>query len=248
MRERMNSSEQRSFDFSVQVYRRLLRVYPNAFLDQFGDQLVQGFGDLAQRALRVGGLARLMMLWMRILPDLAVSGVREHSSAGRLLSLSSVRLGCVFACMFGLQIGLLVSEQFIRLGMPSSVAHFLWPGITLGFLQSAWALKQPVGEVLRWTAATAVGLLLLALPGVLVPGFQSDPSSYSQFVVVILFLPALAGAVVGLLQSLVLPKGTRRHWLWIAANAIGLPGANMGTMAIMSTLFSFGFDLTPLQV
>jgi hypothetical protein len=74
----MSSSEQKTLNRSIRAYRQLLRVFPKSFLNEFGDSLVQMFGDLASRALHSGGLPRLAVLWMRMLPDLGVSAAREH--------------------------------------------------------------------------------------------------------------------------------------------------------------------------
>src|SRR5215471_9033283 len=101
MREAMSSSEQKTLNRSIRVYRQLLRMYPKSFLDEFSDSLAQTFGDLASRALHSGGLPRLAVLWMRMLPDLVASAAREHLSRTAWLVPAGLRRRWIVACCLG---------------------------------------------------------------------------------------------------------------------------------------------------
>lgn len=226
----MNPSEQKSFDLSIQTYRRLLRVYPKGFVNEFGEQLEQTFADLARRALH-GGTLRLLLLWMRILPDLGVSAIREHFGASAWLCPPHVRLRWVVACMLGFVIGRFAGDQVHLLGQPysglnSGFARSLCLMLALGFLQSAWAFKRPAPDVLRWTTATVVGVFILALPfHFAVFGWPPQRLSMaSQFI-----LTLLHGTGIGLLQFFMLPKGSAGAWRWIPMNlfAWGIGAATM---------------------
>lgn len=101
----MSAETPRSVSVSIRAYHQLLRVYPKAFQARFGEPLVQAFGDLARRALSRGGALQLVLLWMRMLPDLGISAVREHASGARWLRIRSVRLRWAIACACGFAIG-----------------------------------------------------------------------------------------------------------------------------------------------
>ncbi|MDE2802803.1 MAG: ATP-binding cassette domain-containing protein, partial [Chloroflexota bacterium] len=62
--------------FSERVYRALLVAYPREFRGEFGDQMVQLYRD---RMRRDAGGVRVLILWMRLILDLAVSALKEHA-------------------------------------------------------------------------------------------------------------------------------------------------------------------------
>jgi hypothetical protein len=68
----------RSLSLSMRCYRGLLRAYPQAFLREFEDLMLQAFGDLAHRAVRTKGIWGLFMLWLRTLPDLISSAFGQR--------------------------------------------------------------------------------------------------------------------------------------------------------------------------
>jgi len=95
---------------SENVYRRLLKSCPREFRLEYGPHMEQVFADLC-REKRHRGAAGLVRLWMRTLPDLALTAVSERSKtvgrmvgyAGRLVSLRSLMvLNGVALILFGL--------------------------------------------------------------------------------------------------------------------------------------------------
>ena len=56
--------------FSVRLYRRLIRLYPASFRENYGEALEREFRDELEES---GGIRRLAMLWLRLLTDLAIS-------------------------------------------------------------------------------------------------------------------------------------------------------------------------------
>jgi serine/threonine protein kinase len=65
-------------DPSVRLYRALLRLYPPEFRAEFGGPMAQCFRDLCRAADSQGRPRRLLGVWLRLLPDLALSLAREH--------------------------------------------------------------------------------------------------------------------------------------------------------------------------
>jgi hypothetical protein len=228
MRDPMNPVEQRSFEFSIRAYRELVRIYPKEFLHQFEDSLVQTFGDLARRALKSGGFLQLLVLWMRVLPDLGISAIREHLNVSSWTCPSHIRLRWIAACSLGFLLGGFAGDLIGRLFTPFNGQARSVGFIVLGILQAAWALKRPAREALRWGVATAVGCFALALPfRSLLNGFPPNRLSFGNEVIFYL----LFGVGIGLLQFLLLPKASFRAWRWIPAMALGVLGGRFASIA-----------------
>ena len=68
----------RWIDASRRVYARLLHFYPQEHRLEYGPAMLQVFGDQC-RAAYAGRRGRgLLALWLRTLPDLGISSLREH--------------------------------------------------------------------------------------------------------------------------------------------------------------------------
>jgi hypothetical protein len=107
--------------------------------------------------------------------------------------------------------------------------------LVLGTLQSGFALKRPLGDVMRSVLATATGMSILAMPlRILMGGLPLVELSLANEA--IFSLAAAAG--VGMLQSVVLPKTAHRRWLWIPAHFIGFVVAQMSVVAVVFGLGS----------
>jgi len=65
------------------LYRVLLRAYPRAFRERFGEEMALAFRDATRAALGAGGVRSVVALWFRFLVDLLVSVARERVAARR---------------------------------------------------------------------------------------------------------------------------------------------------------------------
>ncbi len=93
----------RMLSLSDQVYTRLLAAYPPAFRQEYGQPMAQLFRDCCRDACREGGAAGVLRLWLRTLPDLAGTALRERiSEASRVLSPGIVRWGSLASMLGGL--------------------------------------------------------------------------------------------------------------------------------------------------
>ena len=70
---------------SVRVYRWLIRFYPAAFRERFGDEMVQLFGDERRAVGSNGAKGGIAGLWWRTLVDLAITAGSERLDAHRAL-------------------------------------------------------------------------------------------------------------------------------------------------------------------
>src|SRR5262252_2595229 len=209
----MTSIEPKSLRLSLLAYRRLLHIYPTGFVDQFGEQLLQVFGDLARRAWNRGGLLSLIQLWMRTVPDVIATAVWQHFTGLLKVRDSEIRRRWVLASAFGSLIGTVCSLSLTWMGWSTIWLNTLCVALALAFFQFAWALRRPSSEVIRWMAATSIGMFLLARPFRMVVGFSL--TWWTQ-----LTGTFLSGLGIGLLQFLVLRKAGNRPSRWIAVNVI----------------------------
>lgn len=82
-----------------QTYRRLLRVYPAAFRDEFADAMLQHFRDLRRDARQNGRTFSMATFSMRIFADTIFAAIRqrfvkgepEETNAGRARTIPSFR-------------------------------------------------------------------------------------------------------------------------------------------------------------
>lgn len=71
---------ERAVRTSQRAYRLLLRAYPSALRDEYGDEMVRCFRDLCREALEKGGGLGLAALWARTLPEWIWTAVKERST------------------------------------------------------------------------------------------------------------------------------------------------------------------------
>ncbi|HZG65394.1 MAG TPA: hypothetical protein VEZ12_01540, partial [Herpetosiphonaceae bacterium] len=65
---------------SQRAYRSLLRIYPRALRDEYGDEMTRCFRDLCREALEDGGGLGVAALWARTLPELISTAFKERST------------------------------------------------------------------------------------------------------------------------------------------------------------------------
>jgi nitrite reductase/ring-hydroxylating ferredoxin subunit len=70
-----------SIQFSTRLYRLLLGAYPEDFRREYGPHMAQVFRDACFKAYRLGGLAGLFALWLRIGNDLMKTSLEERMQA-----------------------------------------------------------------------------------------------------------------------------------------------------------------------
>jgi hypothetical protein len=71
----------RAVAFSVKAYQRLLAAYPKAHREDYGTAMAQLFRDQCRDAWSAARGWGLVLLWLRVLPDLVRTSVWEHLTA-----------------------------------------------------------------------------------------------------------------------------------------------------------------------
>jgi hypothetical protein len=247
----MRAISDRSLSLSMRCYRGLLRAYPQAFLADFEDLLVQAFGDLAHRAVRTKGVWGLFVLWMRTIPDLISSALNQRF---QLKSNWSFRVRWIGACAIGSLCGAIVmvvvgdwiNRFLIARGINIHTSFLLHPDLrghfefrmmvlqyaaTFGFILGcfqALAYRWSIGRRVAWILLTMFGMTF-AVGGLLIaPQISSFLSAtIHSFAVQIEFLAYLGTIVIcaspmGLLQATVLSGRNARGLAWMLVSTIAV--------------------------
>ena len=155
--------DERAVAASERAYRTLIRAYPKALRDEYGEEMVHAFRDLCREESRHRGVRGLTLLWARTLPELVLTAAKERSSMlarnaylavrptvatrwGGLSALLGGSLGIV-AYYLGVSVSLQISAGFLLLSVLLS---------TFGLLGLYGALVAPSGRPGRLAAAGAV--------------------------------------------------------------------------------------------
>ena len=139
----------------ISVYRRMLLVYPTAFRDAYGEEMVRLFEDLLADARRPRQRLGVLRLWLITLVDLLASATRQrmentmnnHPALTRAI-LVAVPVGALASLFF---IGVAAGLFALALGMAVLAAHWGSLGAALG---------EPRRR--RWWVAPLLGLALVA--------------------------------------------------------------------------------------
>jgi len=231
------------------VYAFLLRLYPEAFQRQYGEEMLQTFRALSRDDNRSPfGFASF------ILYDVCRSLVREHldawASGMRDLAFHWI-LACSLAALasgaavwaFIFTVNALFPARFFADGVVKIVATNLPTGVygtLIGLViggGQALALRRYVHRRVRWIAGTAcaggVGFPL----GFIVARLFNPLSNwigvrlFGYFAGVILL-----GALVGLSQAWLLNRNNRSSARWVLWNALAVPAGILTATACQSVL------------
>lgn len=66
------------FAWSSRVYGLLLKLYPKGFREDYAQEMLWCFEDMAFEAARKYGRWGMLRLWLRVLPDTCLTVVKEH--------------------------------------------------------------------------------------------------------------------------------------------------------------------------
>jgi hypothetical protein len=78
--DRRDGSDNRDAWTSERVYRALIRLYPEEVRRRYAEEMVLYFGDLCREGWHSGGPMALALLWVRTLPDLILTALKERGA------------------------------------------------------------------------------------------------------------------------------------------------------------------------
>ena len=215
---------------SIQIYERLLVLYPKSFRQEFGADMVQAFGDLLMTSGEPG------RVWRRIFGDVATSATRQ-----RLMQLGGAGGGRPWTVLLAVLV--VAAGFFVNLGsgatlivLPALAVVFVLPALGFGLLWYAW-------HVWRTTGTHTVGRALVGLAcfGPVVWAVTMSPDDWGYWVGVGIVLLLIAGLGGGALWGLIIlvssrqtPTTDRRRWA-----AIGLITA---AVVVLGSMAGMGFN------
>ncbi len=215
---------------SIQVYERLLVLYPKSFRQEYGADMIQTFGDLLMASGEPG------RVWRRIFGDVATSATRQ-----RFMQLS----GGAGGGRGGWILAVLVVLAGLTLAMGSGADLLILFPVTVLLLLPALGLGLIWTAVIAWrtTGARPVARLLggvaCFVPAVAIPLTSGD--DWGWWIGVTIVLGLILGLGCGALWGLVVlatarqaPTSIRRRW-----SAIGLIVA---AVVVLGSMAGMGFN------
>ena len=151
--------------WSVLTYRLILQAYPNSFRQEFGESMVQVFGDSVRQTRMRAGIAGLPALWARTLVDVARSlpgayALEARDSALRL----TAGLGILFVLALACTVGY-AAMTFGEFYQPPAFSRFGAPDADEGVLLAAYAQAMD-GDFGSYRAfAVTTGFVIAVLLG-----------------------------------------------------------------------------------
>jgi hypothetical protein len=127
---------------SVHIYRTLLRAYPSGLREAYGGEMTRLFRDLCREALVEGGVLGLAALWVRTLPELLYTSLKERSTMLNQ-KLYGTASGIAFAA------GLILVWTSLGVGIigrDGDPANLMYVGVlAVGFIGALVARFRPSG-------------------------------------------------------------------------------------------------------
>lgn len=161
---------------SVSVFVRLLRLYPAAFRENYGQEMKSAFRDAARSAWQDNSAHGLAALWARTMPDIFLSAGRERMEAGNLslfwrraLALVADR-GITFTIFFFAgMVGMLPGFDGLGAG---NANLWTWPGESNAFLVLGYQFIFGLPSV-AWAVIIAAWLVFQMVVRGRTPGMEA---------------------------------------------------------------------------
>ncbi len=139
---------------AAKLYRLLLLVYPADYRREYGPLMTQVFCDLCRDSYRQKGLAGVVWVWLRVLPDTAITAALEHYAAPREGDLPMTKKQrCTAIAFTGFPLALWLILVVIN------------PGFAGRMVTPARSPAQPAGWILTGTILVLVTMTYVAQRG-----------------------------------------------------------------------------------
>lgn len=207
---------ERAVRISERAYRSLLRAYPRGLRDEYCDEMARCFRDLCRENLEDGGVLGLAALWVRTLPELIYTSLKER----RAMSNRNVYRSVVGV---GLATALILLVPWLAMLFTGEVAwnlfDFVFAGALIFGTGLTYVLVARKAGSIAYRAAVGVALaaafiLVWATGAVGVIGTEDNPAN-------LMYIGVLAVGIIGAIIARFRPPGMARV-LFATALAQGL--------------------------
>ena len=213
---------------SERAYRWLLRAYPRGLRDGYGEEMARCFRDLCREELDDGGgLPGLGVLWVRTLPELLYTALKERSTMSSRNAYRSV-FGVALVTAFVLLLPLLT-------GAPWGLADFVIAGGFVFGTGLAYVLvaRKAGNTAYRFAAAIALMAALILVWVNLAVGVIGTEDNLANS----MYVGVLAVGVVGAIVARFRPRGM--------ASAMFATALAQALVAGISLVFGLGYPWSP---
>ena len=187
--------DERAVEASEWAYRSLLRAYPRELRGEYGGEMALCFRDMCREELEDRGGTGLAALWVRTLPELLYTALKERSNTLARNTYRSV-FGVALATAFLLLIPLLANWPWTASDFVFAGALILGTGLTYVLVASR------AGEIAYRAAvgvALVAGFLLVWIN--LAVGIIGDPDAFANVMYIGVLAVGIAGAFVARFRS-----------------------------------------------
>lgn len=189
--------QRRAVEASSRVYRVLMRVYPRDIRERYGEEMVGCFSDVCRDEVRKSGSRGLAVLWLRTLPDLLFTALKERSrmlTRNAYLSVGAVALATAFILLIPL-----LAEW------PWTLSDFVFAGVLIFGSGLTFVLVARKAGNIAYRAAVGVALaatflLLWVNAAVGITDSDADP----------MYVGVLTVGIIGAIIARLRPRGMAR--------------------------------------
>jgi hypothetical protein len=187
--------DERAVGASERAYRSLLRAYPRELRDEYGDEMALCFRDLCREELEYRGGPGLAALWVRTLPELLYTALKERRP---MLARNTYRSvwGVALATALLLLIPLLAN-------WPWTPSDFVFAGALIFGTGLTFVLVASKAGETAYRAAVGVALaaaFLLVWINIAV-GIIGEPDEFANVMYIGVLAVGIAGAFVARFRS-----------------------------------------------
>ncbi|CAA9387091.1 MAG: hypothetical protein AVDCRST_MAG01-01-305 [uncultured Rubrobacteraceae bacterium] len=218
---------ERAVGTSERAYRALLRAYPRELRGEYGEEMVRCFRDLCREELEEDGGLGLAALWVRTLPELLYTALKERSTTLARNAYRSI-VGVALATVFILLIPLLAEWPWTMADFVFAGAMIFGTGITFVLVA-----RQVVSTAYRAAVgiALAAAFILVWLTGAVGIIGSEDNNANSMY------FGVLAIGIIGAIVARFRPPGMAR--------ALFATGLAQGLVAVIALVFRLGSGSPP---
>ncbi len=222
---------ERTVEVSRRIYRVLMRAYPRDIRERYGEEMVGCFSDACRDAVRDSGPRGIAAVWLRALPDLVFTALKERSTMSDRNTYRSV-VGLALATALILLVPLLAMRFTDEVNW--TLFDFVFAGVLIFGTGFTYVLVAKRAGNLVYRAAVGISLaaafILIWVTGAVgVIGTEDNPAN-------LMYVGVLAVALTGAIVARFEPAGMAR--------AMTVTAVAQGLVAVIALIYGLGSPLS----